>query len=79
VPTQLAKWGNSLGLRIPKAVADEAQVREGDVVDLTVENNAIIVRPAKPQYSLDELVKRITARNRHGETSWGQPAGNESW
>lgn len=79
MPTQLAKWGNSLGLRIPKAIADEAQVREGDAVELTVENNAIVVRPARPQYSLEELVERITPRNRHGETRWGPPAGNESW
>jgi len=30
--TQIAKWGNSLGLRLPKAVAAEAQVGEGDTV-----------------------------------------------
>jgi antitoxin MazE len=79
MPIRLAKWGNSLGLRIPKAIADEAQVREGDAVELTVEDNAIVVRPAKPQYSLEELVEWVTPRNRHRETRWGPSVGNESW
>ena len=54
-------------------------MREGDAVELTLEDNAIVVRRARPQYSLDELVERITPRNRHGETRWGPPVGNESW
>ena len=29
---QVAKWGNSLGLRLPKSVALEAQVGAGDTV-----------------------------------------------
>lgn len=31
------------------------------------------------RHSISTLVRRITARNRHGETDWGQPAGRESW
>jgi len=79
ITTQVARWGNSLGLRLPKSVALEAQVVEGDTVDVSVKNGAIVIRPSRPTYSLDELVGRITPRNRHGETSWGQPVGDESW
>ena len=43
--TQIAKWGNSLGLRLPKAVAREADVGEGDTVDVSVRNRAIVIRP----------------------------------
>jgi antitoxin MazE len=77
--TTLAKWGNSVALRIPKNIAEEAGLREGDRVELSVENGAIAVRPARPAYTLEELVGRITPRNRHAETDWGGPAGNESW
>jgi antitoxin MazE len=79
VTTQVAKWGNSLALRIPRAVAAAADVRDGDAVDVTVEDGAIVVRPTALRYSLDELVGRITARNRHSETDWGGPVGDESW
>lgn len=77
--TRIAKWGNSLGIRIPKSVAHDAQIAEGDAVELTVQDGAIVVRPARPRYSLDELVARITPRNRHGETDWGGPTGSETW
>jgi len=77
--TQIAKWGNSLGLRLPKSVALEARVGEGDTVDVSVRNGAIVIRPSRPTYSLDRLVARITPRNRHGESDWGTPVGHESW
>ena len=77
--TQLSKWGNSLALRLPKSVAREARVDEGDTVDVSVDNGAIVIRPSRPRYALDELVRRITPKNRHGETDWGGPAGDEVW
>jgi antitoxin MazE len=77
--TQIARWGNSLGLRLPKAVALEAQVDEGDTVHVSVKNGAIVIRPSRPRYSLEQLVARITPRNRHSESDWGPPAGNEAW
>ena len=77
--TQIAKWGNSLGLRLPKSIALEAQVDEGDTVDLSVENGAIVIRPSRPTYSLDRLVARITPKNRHGESDWGSSVGDEAW
>jgi antitoxin MazE len=77
--TQLAKWGNSLGLRLPKSIAREAQVGEGDTVLVSVDNGTIVIRPSRPRYSLDELVGRITPKNRHGESDWGGPLGDEAW
>jgi antitoxin MazE len=77
--TQISKWGNSLGLRLPKAVAREARLDEGDTVDVSVDNGAIVIRPSRPRYSLDELVARITARNRHNESDWGAALGHEVW
>lgn len=77
--TQVAKWGNSLALRLPRSVAAAADVRDGDAVDVTVEGGAIVIRAAAPRYSLDELVSRITARNRHSETDWGGAVGDEAW
>ena len=77
--TQVAKWGNSLGLRLSKAVAQEAQIRDGDQVDVSVRNGAIVIRPSRRTYSLDELVSKITPKNRHGESDWGTSSGREAW
>ena len=77
--TRIAKWGNSLGLRLPKSVTQAARIDEGDRVDVTVKNGAIVIRPSRQTYSLDALVSQITPKNRHGETDWGTPAGVETW
>ena len=77
--TQIAKWGNSLGLRLSKAVALEAELGEGDEVDVSVRNGTILIRPTRRTYSLDELVAKITSKNRHDESDWGAPAGRERW
>ena len=77
--TQVARWGNSLGLRLPKSVAVEAHIAEGDTVHVTVQGGVIVITPARVQYSLEELVDKITPANRHKKTSWGHAVGREAW
>ena len=77
--TQVARWGNSLGLRLPKSVALEAQLADGDTGDVSVDNGAVVIRPSRPRYVLEDLVRRITSRNRHTENDWGTPLGHEVW
>ena len=78
--TKIQKWGNSLGLRIPRSFAAEAQVEEGSTVDLAVENGSLLVRPLRARkYVLSELLKRVSRRNLHGEVPTGEPAGREAW
>ena len=79
ISIQIAKWGKSLGLRLPKAVALEASLGEGDTVEVSVRDGEIVIRAARPTYSLLELVDQITPENRHGETDWGEPSGREQW
>lgn len=77
VSAKVARWGNGLGVRLPKSVAAEARISAGDPVDVTVEDGAIIVCPSRTTYSLCDLVSKITECNRHGETDWGAPARAE--
>lgn len=75
----VAKWGNSLALRIPNAFAREISVREGVSVDISVTNGALLVRPVEEAhvYDLDALLCGITEENRHGEVATGKSVGNE--
>lgn len=78
--TQLAKWGNSLAVRIPKQVAEQAHLREGDRLELNVTSDGtVVLKSAKPAYAIEHLVEGITLGNRHAETDWGQPMGKELW
>jgi len=73
----IQKWGNSLALRIPKAVARQIHVAEGDAVTLHVDAETLNIRPARPRYRLAELLRRVTDKNRHSETDWGASRGKE--
>jgi antitoxin MazE len=77
--TKIQKWGNSLGLRIPKSLAREASVEAGSTVDIAIEDGGLVVRPLRrPRYTLAELLREVNARNRHEEVSTGEPVGREA-
>lgn len=79
-PTCVFKWGQSMGVRIAKALAERAEIHEGDQVEIQVEGPGIIVvRAVKKARSLDSLLDQITPKNRHSEADWGYPRGNEVW
>jgi len=76
--TKVRKWGNSLGVRIPKAFAEEAAVREGSAVDVSVAEGRIVVTPvAARRYTLETLLAGVTTENRHAAVATGRPRGRE--
>ena len=78
--TMIQQWGNSLALRIPKAFAQQAKVKKGSRVKLTVEKNRLVVEPVeKKKITLKELLAGVTPENIHPETDWGKPMGKEIW
>jgi antitoxin MazE len=78
--TKIHKWGNSLGVRIPRSFAAEAQVDEGATVDLSVQDGQLLIRPLRTRrYSLTSLLQKVTRRNLHREASTGRAVGREAW
>lgn len=76
----VAKWGNSLAIRIPRAVAEQAQVTEGTGITFSVEGNSIVITPQKrKKYTLDELLSGMTPEKFHPEFETGNAVGNEDW
>ncbi len=74
------KWGNSLGVRLPKSIAQDSSIREGIAVDMTVQNGRVILSPTpKPTYQLGVLLKSVSAKNRHAEVCTGGAVGREAW
>jgi antitoxin MazE len=76
---RVARWGNSLAVRIPQALAEQAQLDEGTEVEVSLEGGSLSIRRRPPRYTLDELVDQITPENRHEEADWGEPHGKEVW
>ena len=76
--TQMVKWGNSLAVRIPKHVVEQAKLKEGD--PLEIETSAVghvELRRASKIPTLAQLVAQITRQNRYDEISTGAETGKE--
>ncbi|HEY6874475.1 MAG TPA: AbrB/MazE/SpoVT family DNA-binding domain-containing protein [Geobacteraceae bacterium] len=74
------KWGNSLGVRLPKTVAEECGIEAGSPVEIVREDNLIIIKPVRKKgISLDTLLAGVTKDNTHSEVPTGKPAGKEIW
>ena len=77
---QMSRWGNSLAVRIPKHVADEAGLREGDNLVVEVEaQGSVAIKLAQRAPSLADLLTQITPQNLHRAEGWGAPVGAELW
>jgi len=77
---KVKKWGNSLGLRIPKSFSAQTGIIDGSNVDIQLEGNKITIVPLnKSEYTLDELLSQVTEENIHYEINSDGPVGNEIW
>lgn len=79
---KIAKWGNSLGVRLPKVAADMAGVAPGTELDLTVDGGGIHLRaPTKSSRDLlEEMVaeaKRLGPEFEPKTVDWGPDRGSE--
>lgn len=77
--TAVGKWGNSLALRLPRELTAEMNLREGSPVELTIQNDAIVITPTRPRYKLSELLANLKTTQQHVETDWGEEKGKEAW
>jgi antitoxin MazE len=75
--THIARWGNSLALRIPRPVADALNLAEGRSVELFVEEDRLVVRP-RGRYRLEELLAGITPENLPDTSFDDSPVGKEA-
>ena len=58
---QIAKWGNSAAVRLPKAIVEELRVQPGQEVEIIVEGGEARLRPIRkrPIYRLEDLVAEM--------------------
>ena len=77
---QVKTWGNSQGIRIPKEVLQEANVKINDVLDVRVAAGMImLVKPFRHK-TLEERVAEFDGKlNLDGEFDWDEPVGREVW
>ncbi|MBU4224445.1 MAG: AbrB/MazE/SpoVT family DNA-binding domain-containing protein [Chloroflexi bacterium] len=78
--TKVQKWGNSLALRIPKAFATDVQLENDSVVEISLIDGQIVIKPVvAPNWTLEQLLAGVNNSNIHHETDTGNAVGNEIW
>jgi antitoxin MazE len=78
--TKIQKWGNSLAVRIPSEFAENLNWQAGSVVGFEQLGNKIIITSNRPKYTLEDMMKGMTKKNRH-KLVWpdDKPRGREVW
>ena len=76
----MQKWGNSLGIRIPRVLAREVALDADMEVEITSRGGRIVIAPIRGRtFTLQQLLSGVTERNLHGAIETGGPVGRESW
>jgi antitoxin MazE len=75
--TNVQKWGNSLGVRIPSRIAKQLHLTDGSPVNMDIEDGRLIIQ--SPKYSLDTMLDAITHENQHHNLLDDTVKGEEEW
>lgn len=80
--TKIQRWGNSQGIRLSKETLASAGIEVGEMVDVSVNDGVVIVKPAnrvRGGVDLAQLIAQIPEDHEPEAFNWGDPAGNEVW
>lgn len=75
----LAKWGNSLAIRIPAKFAEQSGLKEGTPIEIKAKAGRIIIERARPKYKLKDLLAGYSAEEEPEEAWKGPRVGDEEW
>ena len=76
--SKIQKWGNSVGIRIPKAIMKKANLNVNSEIEIECKNQKIIIFSRKKSVQLKDLLSQITKNNLHTEDSY-ERTGKEIW
>ena len=73
-------WGNNLGVRLPAAVAREANFHADQRVRVSVESGCVLISPiADTPLTLEQRLSRFDPARHGGEAMISTPLGAEQW
>jgi antitoxin MazE len=76
----IRKWGNSLGVRLPSAIAKEAGLKLNQKIRITVEDKKLIVTPASEPLTLEQKLALFNPDKHGGEQMQASSTlGAEIW
>ena len=72
------KWGNSLGIRIPKSVAEQVDLKSGSEVEFETNGGVLTLRPKRRRrHTLAALLAKAKGPSPHRALAKDGPVGRE--
>jgi antitoxin MazE len=79
--TAIKKWGNSLGFRLPKGIAEQLNLKDGTAVELELVAGGVLLKPSRvrrSRYNIEELLEGVSRDSIHPLED-DDPVGREVW
>lgn len=76
---KISKWGNGVGIRIPKEVLIAANLHPNDEVSISEVKGQIIIEKRFKHRTYAERMAGYNGDYAAVEFDWGKPVGNEAW
>jgi antitoxin MazE len=74
----IEKWGNELGIKIPRRLIREMKLKDGISVEISNAGRVIRIQPGSKN-RLTGMLDSINEANMHEPVETGSPVGNEIW
>ena len=75
--TQIVKWGNSQGIRLPKKILEDADMKMYDEIQLRTEPGKIILERPFVHKTFEERLAEYNGELEICDFDWGEPVGRE--
>lgn len=76
--SKIQKWGNSNGVRIPKAIMEALNLKQNDIVEITNNGDKIVIAKSSKN-TLKERIEKYNGPNLCSDFEWDGPVGKEIW
>jgi antitoxin MazE len=73
------RWGNSKGIRLPKAVTEALDIEENDSLNIEIKDGAVVLSKPKKEITIEEMFKDYKGGSFQAEIQEFEPEGNEKW
>jgi antitoxin MazE len=74
----VGKWGANIAVRLPRDVAATAGFASGTAVEIEARRGEVVIRCARPRYTLAELLDGATPEAMREAFDWGDDVGREA-
>ena len=84
VGKRVSKWGNGLGILLPKQIVEKMGLKDGDKIVIEMENDVITLKKESdvlviPRYKLEDLLKGYEGYQNEEYWKDVEPVGEEVW